>query len=240
MNTWLYLMLIYSISITYTNLLDIEKIPPYFSTEHELPSEFYSAQETDLKDDKTNIPKHFFENEKYILQRLPDLAKDIAYAVTSDIATNVTPTWGELNNYITNLKKQIPNVNVSCSFKLDMVFYTINVKFNSILFGTKNYRFMVDRERIEDVVLSNLDMDTSNDELDNESDDEDYTTIPISSLGENVISITTEAEFVKLASDTHYFPYHVVIAVSIDEQDKWCQGVLIKSNWILTSRTCIK
>ncbi|VVC39108.1 Peptidase S1, PA clan,Serine proteases, trypsin domain, partial [Cinara cedri] len=118
----------------------------------------------------------------------------------------------------------------SCSFKQDVTSYTFNVKFNSILFGTKSYRFLADRERRWDVP-----------EIEEAiTDDEHYTTIPISSLGESVISITTEEEFVKLASDTHSFPYHVVIAVSIDEQDKWCQGVLIKSNWILTSRTCIK
>ncbi|VVC42832.1 Peptidase S1, PA clan,Serine proteases, trypsin domain, partial [Cinara cedri] len=118
----------------------------------------------------------------------------------------------------------------SCSFKRVVAFYTINVKFNSILFGTKKYRFNADREGTRDV--PDIDKD--------KSDDEHYTTIPISSLGENVISITTEEEFIKRASDTHYFPYHVLIAKSIDEQDLWCQGVLIKSNWILTSRTCIK
>ncbi|VVC42841.1 Hypothetical protein CINCED_3A018050 [Cinara cedri] len=227
-------------SITYTYLQDIEILPPYFSSEHELLSALYSAQETDLEDNKTNIPEHFFENAKSILQRLPDIAKEIADAFVSDIATNVTPTWGVLNNRITNLKEEIPNVNVSCSFKRGVTFYTINIKFNSILFGTQNYKFNAEGERTSYVILSNIDDDKSNDESDNKSDEEHYITIPISSLGENVISITTEEEFIKRASDTHSFPYHVVIAVSIDEQEKWCQGVLIKSNWILTSRTCIK
>ncbi|VVC35253.1 Hypothetical protein CINCED_3A021751, partial [Cinara cedri] len=104
--------------------------------------------------------------------RLPDLAKDIAYAVTSDIATNVTPTWGELNNYITNLKKQIPNVNVRCSFKRDVRSDTIYVKFNSILFGTKTYRFLADPERRKD--LANIYEDVSDDESDNKSDQEQY------------------------------------------------------------------
>ncbi|VVC31202.1 Peptidase S1, PA clan [Cinara cedri] len=230
MNTWLYLMLIYSISITYTNLQDIEKTPQHFSTEHELPAEFYSAQETDLKDDTPYIPENFFENANSILQRLPDTANEIIDAIVSELATNVTPTWGELNNLITNLKEQIPNVNVSCSFKRSVAFYTINVKFNSIFFGTKSYIMLADRERR----LDEPDID------EDKSDDEHYTTIPISSSEENVISITTEEEFIKLASDTHYFPYHVIIAASINEQEKWCQGVLIKSNWILTSRTCIK
>ncbi|VVC35184.1 Hypothetical protein CINCED_3A011655, partial [Cinara cedri] len=170
MNTWLYLMLIYSISITYTNLQGIEITPLSLSTEYELPSEFYSAEETDLNDDKTNGQKHFFENTKSILQSLPDIANEIAVAIVSDIDKNVTPnlpkdspiTWGVLNNLITNLKKQIPNVNVSCSFKRSVAFYTINVKFNSIFFGTKIYIMLADRERRLDE--PDIDEDKSDDE----------------------------------------------------------------------------
>ncbi|VVC27386.1 Hypothetical protein CINCED_3A020392 [Cinara cedri] len=266
MNTWFYLMLIYSMSITCNSFNPHVKYENFENTSikdltvKELTSGNYSAQETELRDNKTNTPKPFFEKTRSILPRLPGIAKEIANAVVSDISTDVTPdlpknlpmTWGLLNFVITNVKKQLQNLKVSCSFKRGENYYTIYVRFDSILFGTQHFEFNALRERIrrrdvpiieEDESNNNSD-NNSNDESDNKSDDEsdneELTTIPVSLLEKNVITITTEEEFIKRASDTHIFPYHVIITASINEQEKWCQGVLIKSNWILTSKTCIK
>ncbi|VVC43176.1 Peptidase S1, PA clan,Serine proteases, trypsin domain [Cinara cedri] len=254
MNTWLYLIFVYFMSITCNSFNlqvkneGLEEAPIKDLTVQELTSGNYSAQETDLKDNKTNTPKLFFEKTKSILQRLPGIAKEIANAIISDIVTDESPnlpkdpptTWRVLSNLITNLKKQIQNLKVSCSLEQGVDYFRIHVKFDSILFGTQRFEFKAARERIRTRNVPIIEEDETNDETNNEK----YIKIPILPLEKNVIPITTEEEFIRGASKTYLFPYHVVITMSksnnIDKEGKWCQGAFIKSNWIITSRSCIK
>ncbi|VVC32332.1 Peptidase S1, PA clan,Serine proteases, trypsin domain [Cinara cedri] len=240
MNTCFYLMLVHLVSIIYTSNEDIKITATNLSTIQRVRwlSENHSAQKEDLEVNQKNSLKPYFEKTKSMLQRLPSIARGLGRAVVSNLSPDVAPNlhtdvpmrWRIMLNFLTELNNQLQRQKVPSSFKKGVDMYTLKFKFDNELFETKHYEFKAVRDRYIAKHLPIAEED--------ESDKENIN--PMLPYWGNITPITTENQFIQRATNKHFFPYHVVIAASIDERDKWCQGALIRSNWIITSRSCLK
>ncbi|VVC32336.1 Peptidase S1, PA clan,Serine proteases, trypsin domain [Cinara cedri] len=223
MNICFYLMLVYSVLITCDPINPDTIIEENEMTITNVPiaqrqsSGYYSAQEEILEVNQTIPIKSLQEKVGSVLQCIPFMSKNLVQAVTTDLFA----CWRSLQ-----LQNQIENT----SFVESEDFFQLNVKFDDLLFGPYHFEFTRVNER-------NTKKDVSTDEGEDSDEEDKNTMLP---YWRNVIPITTEEEFIKRASNKHYFPYHVVITMSINENEKWCQGALIRSNWMITSKSCLK